>query len=197
MKKTPHILALLFAATAIISCQKVEPGARENTPQTLVSQNATNSGDALRGGGASNGCPPTEATLVAGRTIPAGVLSVTNDAEFAYVTYTADSGWSITQTHLYVGEWALIPVSGGGNARPGQFPYAGSHEFVSEVTYQVPMSVFTNNFCLSVAAHAVVVRRDENNNIVQRESAWGNGTRINPNGGAWGMAFNYCACGGI
>ena len=33
-------------------------------------------------------CPPTEVTLIAGQTINSGTVSVTNDAEYIYVTYT-------------------------------------------------------------------------------------------------------------
>ena len=71
-----------------------------------------------------SGCAPTTVTLKAGQTIDAGTVTVINDADFIYVTYTTANGYLLTQTHLYVGDCAAIPVNGPGNPMPGQFPYS-------------------------------------------------------------------------
>ena len=201
MKKIPHIVAILFAVCAIYSCQKIQPEPLATTiPETLATTTAKQAAttnppsQSLRGGGASNGCPPTIVNLLAGQTINSGTVTVSNDSNFVYVTYTTINDWRLTQTHLYVGDCALIPVNNPGNPIPGQFPYKGTHDKVTEVNYQIPISVFGANTCVCVAAHAVVVRVNGANQVVQTETGWGEGTLINLSGGNWGMKFNYCAC---
>ena len=132
--------------------------------------------------------------LVAGQTINAGTVTVTNDDAFIYVTYTTANGWMLTQTHLYVGACALIPVNGPGNPMPGQFPYSGTHNNITTYTYQVPISQIPAGGCGCIAAHAVVVKLNSSGQVINQQTGWGQGIRINPNGGNWGMKFEYCSC---
>ncbi len=202
MKKTPHIVALLIAVCAMYSCQKVQPDTlaapasaqKQSGTAPAQKQPGVTDEPAGRGGGASNGCAATDSILVAGQTINSGTVSVISDSNFVYVTYTTTNGWLLTQTHLYVGDCALIPVNNPGNPIPGQFPYTGVHARVTEVNYAIPRSALGALSCVCVAAHAVVVRVDANNNVIQQETAWGKGTRINLSGGNWGMKFDYCIC---
>jgi hypothetical protein len=135
-----------------------------------------------------------EVSLIAGQTMNSGNVTVTNDANFIYVTYNTANGWLLTQTHLYVGDCALIPVNGPGNPVPGQFPYASSHANITSYTYQIPIAKIPAGGCGCIAAHAVVVKLDGNGNVINTQTGWGQGIRINPNGGNWGMKFEYCSC---
>ena len=184
MKKSLFAILLATATITIFSCQKspVEPRAA-----------STDEGPVWGREGIAE-CPPTEVTLVAGQTINSGTVSVTNDADYIYVTYTTAPGWYLTQTHLYVGECGLIPTNNPGNPMPGQFPYSGSHNYVTTYTYEVPISAIPAGDCGCIAAHAVVKQLNGSGQVVQTQTGWGNGTPINLNGGNWGMKFDYCSC---
>jgi hypothetical protein len=199
MKKL-FLPALLFAMIfTIISCQKAdlrpsiaeEQSAAVQQPQYV--QNLQNATPALGREGEEH-CPATVVTLIAGQTIDAGTVTVSNDAEYIYVTYTTANGWFLTQTHLYVGDCALIPINNPGNPIPGQFPYSSTHNRIDSYTYQIPLSKIPEGTCGCIAAHAVVVQVDGNGNSVNQQTAWGNGVRINLSGGNWGMKFDYCSC---
>ncbi|MEJ7611868.1 MAG: hypothetical protein WKF88_11885 [Ferruginibacter sp.] len=132
-------------------------------------------------------------TLYAGQTINAGEVTVTRDADFIYVTYTTANGWLLTQTHLFVGECGSIPVTGSGNPRPGQFPYKTTHNKITSFTYTVPVSKLGADGCGCIAAHAVVVKLNAAGQVIQTETGWGDGPRINPTGN-WATRFDYCIC---
>jgi hypothetical protein len=178
MKKTLLIIALVTASVTIFSCKKEMPKPEQNNVET----NKVDIG----------GCEATEVILKAGQTIDAGTISVTNDADYIYVTYTATNGWLITQTHLYAGSCELVPVNNAGNPIPGQFPYKTTHNYAASYTYQIQIGTIGN--CGCIAAHAVVVKLNSSGQIIQQQTGWGNGVRINPNGGNWGMKFAYCTC---
>ena len=194
--------ALLFAVLFTISCKKTDQAPTQEQPAAPVQQGpryvvlAEGDGNKTMAQGREGepGCVATEVTLIAGQTINSGTISVTNDGDFIYVTYTATNGWKISQTHLYVGDCALIPVNNPGNPIPGQFPYASSHANVTSYTYQIPLSQIPAGTCGCIAAHAVVKQFDANNQQTAQETARGNGVRINLSGGNWGMKFDYCSC---
>lgn len=204
MKKLLLPALLTAAVFAIFSCQKVDvkPGMpQEEKPATTVQQtaryviipNVDEDGPVLNREG-TNDCTPIEVMLVAGQTINSGTVTVWNDAVNIYVTYTTANGWLLTQTHLYVGDCALIPVNNPGNPIPGQFPYSGTHNNITSYTYTIPISKIPAGSCGCIAAHAVVVKVNGSNQIIESQTAWGNGTRINMSGGNWGMKFDYCSC---
>ena len=119
--------------------------------------------------------PACETTLIAGQTWDAGVLSVSNDDDNLYVVFdTGDSGWTLGETHLYVG--TEPPES----SAPGRFPYK------YETEYTIPLSSFGGKSTLYIAGHAVVTRGD------QEETAWADtyGTRIRERGN-WALYFGY------
>ena len=132
-------------------------------------------------------------TLFAGQTIDVGEVTVSSDAAFIYVTYTTINGWVLTQTHLFVGECGAIPVTGSGNPQPGQFPYKTTHNKVTAYTYAIPVSRLGADGCGCIAAHAVVMKLNAAGQVIQTETAWGNGPRINPTGN-WATRFTYCLC---
>ena len=196
--------ALFFATLFSVSCKKNEQAlaAEQEQSATSVPQGSRyvilpegegNKQTVLSREGDS-GCVATIVTLIAGQTINSGTVTVTNDSNFIYVTYTTTNGWVLAQTHLYVGDCALIPVNNPGNPIPGQFPYASAHNNVTTYTYQIPLSQIPSGSCGCIAAHAVVKKYNSANQQIGQETAWGNGTRINLSGGNWGMKFDYCSC---
>lgn len=126
----------------------------------------------------------TTVDFMAGQHINAGTITVGNDEENLYVTYTTTDGWLLNATHLYIGENAPAKVA------PGQFPYKATHDpRVTSYTYIIPLTDVPD--CMTIAAHAEVVKIDANGNIIQGETAWGKGDRISPKGN-WAMMFTYC-----
>ncbi|MEP7256721.1 MAG: hypothetical protein ABI666_13160 [Ferruginibacter sp.] len=199
MKKKLLYSALAFTITsvAIFSCQKADITPTNNTPASAPAQEYVkippidNDGPVL---GRTDECLPTEVNLMAGQTMIAGTITVTNDSSYIYVTYTTTGGWVLTQTHLYVGDCALIPVNNPGNPIPGQFPYGGTLNNVTTVTYQIPISKIPMGGCGCIAAHAVVKQLNSSGGTIQTQTGWGQGTLINMTGGNWGMKFDYCSC---
>jgi len=204
MKKTLLLACIFVCALTIISCKKTElplPNAAgatsteagQPTNRYVVIHTADNPGVST-GRTYGEPCTPTEVMLVAGQTMDAGTVTVSNDANYIYVTYTTTNGWVLTQTHLYVGDCALIPVNNPGNPMPGQFPYTSAHNNVTTYTYQVPISRIPLEGCGCIAAHAVVKKYNASNQLIDTQTGWGNGVRINLTGGNWGMKFDYCSC---
>ncbi len=195
--------ALFFAVLFTASCKKADQAApvqqtTATTPQgqqyVILAEGDGNKEIVLGREGEPGDCVATEVTLIAGQTINSGTVSVTNDGENIYVTYTTTNGWVLAATHLYVGDCALIPTNNPGNPIPGQFPYTGTHANVTSYTYTVPLSQIPPGTCGCIAAHAVVKQYNGSNQQVGQETAWGNGVRINLSGGNWGMKFDYCSC---
>ena len=103
----------------------------------------------------------TEVRLLAGQHIEVGKVTVTNDDDYLYVTYSTEGfGWTMTETHLHVGNTkGDFPLSGNNNPAPGRFDFSGNHDFVSEVTYTIEKSELPElmaNGLYYIAAHAVV-----------------------------------------
>jgi hypothetical protein len=180
MKKTLLIITLVTASVTIFSCKKETP-----LPEQLNAETSKVDID---------NCVGTEVVLKAGQTIDAGTIEVTNDADYIYVTYTTANGYLLTQTHLFAGNCALVPVNNNGNPMPGQFPYKTVHNYATSYTYQIPVSTIGLGNCGCIAAHAVVVKLGANGQVIEQQTGWGNGVRINPNGGNWGMKFDFCTC---
>ena len=203
MKKSLLSLCIFAFVLTINSCKKTEL-----TPPSDAVVKVTETNQAARyvtefgagspaviAGRLSNGeCEPTVVTLLAGQTINSGTVTVTNDASYIYVTYATTNGWVLSQTHLYVGDCALIPVNNPGNPIPGQFPYTSAHNNINTYTYQIPISRIPLEGCGCIAAHAVVKKYNSANQLVDTQTGWGNGVRINLSGGNWGMKFDYCSC---
>lgn len=188
MKKFLLLFAIALPVLGLMSCKKesVEPSATDQG-------NANNPifGRVDEPGGT---CPATTVDLIAGQFYNSGSVSVTNDADYIYVTYTTANGYLLTQTHLYVGNCNAIPVNNPGNPMPGQFPYASTHNYANTYTYQVPISAIPAGGCGCIAAHAVVKKLNASGQVIETQTGWGNGVRINLSGGNWGMRFDYCSC---
>lgn len=200
MKKLLLPALLVAAGLTFFSCQKTEvkpgmsqeqSGTTQQTSRYVIFQNSDEGGIIS---GRIEDCIPTEVLLIAGQTMTAGTITVSNDADFIYVTYTTTNGWVLTQTHLYVGDCALIPVNNPGNPIPGQFPYKAVHNNITSYTYTVPISQIPAGGCGCIAAHSVVKQLNGSGGTIQTQTGWGQGTLINLTGGNWGMKFDYCSC---
>lgn len=202
MKKFIQTSCIFAIALVFISCKKTALDPTTNTVQTPATTqpasktNQANPDDKVIIGGRTNeeSCEPTTVALLAGQTIEAGTVTVSNDEDFIYVTYTTANGWVLSQTHLFVGNIALLPVNNAGNPIPGRFPNKSPHNNVTSYTYQVPISSIPLQTCGTIAAHSVVKKYNASNQLIDTQTGWGNGARINPTGGNWAMKFDYCSC---
>lgn len=137
-------------------------------------------------------------TLFAGQTIDIGKVNVAvvNDAiEVTYDIMAAD--WELTEAQLWLGRVKEeMPQTRNGNPKIGNFPFnAGDITGATSWTFVKPLSELgitnTNtceDFTVFFAAHASVRRVDANGNVVQTETAWGDGYRL-VDRGSWATGF--------
>lgn len=132
--------------------------------------------------------------LIGGQNTDIGSVKAEIVGDNLVVTYNAEDGVLLYQTHLNV---SVIPI---GDSTPGQFPF--KHDELGGVTtdvYVIPLSIFgLSNPCvecdecneyLYIASHAAVSGG---------ETAWGQGMEIVDNTGNWAMYFGLpitCECG--
>lgn len=106
-------------------------------------------------------CAEGSAVLKAGRTGHfAGTVSYYIEEGTLFVTYTAADGVTINETHLWVGtDISDMPAAGNGAPRNGHFPYGGSYNGITEVTYEIELidiAGFEEGSDIYIVAHAVV-----------------------------------------
>ena len=186
-------LSLLMATIflSLTSCNKESLRSKKRGSRNITTTtNPTVSFDEYYSGA----CPTSTTPLIAGQHINAGNVTVSNDDAYIYVTYNTENGYVLRETHLFVGGCEAIPVTNAGNPSPGQFPYKNSHNDCTTFTYRVPISAIPAGSCGCVAAHAALVKYGANGQVIDSQTGWGSGTLINPNGGSWGMKFQYCSC---
>lgn len=152
-----------------------------------------------------SGPEPVAVPLIAGKTIPAGTVECWIEGGTLYVRYLVGEGWSLKETHLAVAaDLSGIPMTPSGNPQPGRFPMGTSHmPFVQEYTYSVDIESYglTEAATITFAAHAALVRIDEDLQVLGEESAWAEGERFphDPPGkpkhetGSWAMYFTLDA----
>lgn len=169
-------IILLVSVITLWSCSKESPMGVDETetlyentsPQTRRSENTE---------------PVATVNLIAGQNTIVGEVSLTLDGSTLWVTYETYENWTITETHLYLGDCENRPQNRPGNPLVGQFPYSGEHATGTQ-TVLYPFDVNSINQTGCIAAHAVV-----KNNSGGTETAWGEG---NPYGGnQWAMYFQY------
>ncbi|MBP6432085.1 MAG: hypothetical protein KA319_09980 [Ferruginibacter sp.] len=192
MKRNFYNILLAVTFLFLASCEKNNELVTQQNNTTPINQVQPSSALAGRTN-PDDGCPETTIQLTAGQFYNAGSVVVSNDADFIYVTYTTANGYLLTQTHLFAGNCNAVPVNNQGNPAPGQFPHKTIHNNLTSYTYQIPVSLIPAGGCGCIAAHAVVVKLNELGEVIEEETAWGNGVQINPTGN-WGMKFDYCSC---
>lgn len=137
---------------------------------------------------------PKVVTLFAGQTINAGTVTVSNDENNLYVTFTTANDWLLSETHLHVADsLASIPQNKSGNPKIGNFEYQTSYDpAVSEDTYVIAkadLSLDENNSVV-IAAHAVVVQIGSDGVISESETGWAAGESF-VDRGSWATYFAY------
>lgn len=137
-------------------------------------------------------------TLFAGQTTNVGTICVDNDLLNLTVTYTTVSGWTLEETHLFVGtSYTDVPKTQTGNPKVGLFPYGSDSVSAGTTTsvITIPLGDFGagGTPCVSkqltLAGHAVVAKVNSDGSI-RRETAWGSGTRFTTKG-SWATYFIY------
>jgi len=126
--------------------------------------------------------PDCTTYFIAGQHDTVGTVSVDYDGDSATVTFETTGDWVMTGTHLWMGDCANLPLNKAGNAAPGQFPYAGSHNNLTSVSYRIYVGA---DSCYCVAAHADVMDTATG----RTETAWGDGPSLGKN---WSMYFRCC-----
>lgn len=165
-------VALAAVAISFSACQKEEV-IPNNNPAGFTASRASSSNYSAANGVSFTACGSTTVDFLAGQSMDAGDITISNDENYCYVTYTLQNGWEMTQLHLYVGSLALCPVTGSGNPQPGQFPYAKSFKNgETSWTVKIPLSSLPENFI--VAAHANVDGSNATNGS-GGQTAWGDG----------------------
>jgi hypothetical protein len=131
-------------------------------------------------------------TLWAGKNINVGTVTygINEQAQF-YVTYnTSGSGWLISETHMFAGDKARMPLNRPGSPKVGRFPYSRVHcPRVNSVTYTVPLTSLppAEEPGFVVAAHCVVKK-----GCGRTETAWAEGDySFNDKGWGWYDIFYF------
>ena len=136
---------------------------------------------------------PVVWTLTAGQTINVGTVTVENNETDLTVTYQTITGWGITETHLYVGDCALVPRNKQGVPVPGQFPYTSGPHSPPVTTWEYTISLSNLDACYCVYAHAAVTMVDAGgNDIGGGETGWGGDQEFPPEINRWGFFGEAC-----
>ena len=131
--------------------------------------------------------------LIAGQHRNVGDISVCNDSNNLYVQYATVDGWTMTETHLAVDiQLDLIPQTRSGNPKVGRFPYQRTYiPGMEEDTFVINLAAagFKEGDKLIIAAHAVVQLKDDQDNLIQQETGWGEGEDFP--GRSWATYISY------
>lgn len=131
-------------------------------------------------------------TLWAGQNIDAGTVTVTAEGDNLVVTYETSGGWTMDELHLWAGyDLTSMPTTRKGNPIPGQFPYV-SENIAGKTAYSFTIGLSELGVdcgeSVYLAAHAALSLLDENGDVVQTETGWGDGTNILSKGN-WATYF--------
>ena len=88
-------------------------------------------------------CPqgsPCTVDLFGGQTIDAGDVTFSQDGDLLFVQIDTQDGWEFDTLHVYVGS-EPVPTNGGGNVKPGRFPYS--------IDFDAPVSGYSQVISLS------------------------------------------------
>jgi hypothetical protein len=120
---------------------------------------------------------------MAGQHTEMGEVIVTNDDKYLYVEFVAYEPWVIVETHVAVSDSLDgIPQTKKGNPKIGNFEYS--------IDSFIDLGDWPCGTDLYIAAHAVVQMLDENGNVIDEQTAWGEGEPFNDKG-SWAMYFMH------
>jgi hypothetical protein len=138
-------------------------------------------------------CEPYATELIAGQHFDTGSVTLSNTDDNLELTLDTNSPYQIVEVHAYVGV-DPIPLTNGGMAAPGQFPYKQTFaEPVDSWQLSIPLAELEVG-CgddLNVAVHAVVVSFERGQEVFH-ETAWAFGPEQFDAG--WGWHFDYEIC---
>lgn len=175
MRRSCHpLLPLVVVALVLMGCSRTESPVDSNgeiTQATVLLGLSTNAG------------VTHEVRLIAGQRFDAGTVSCWVDDNTLFVRYETAAGWMLAETHVAVAA-ALdgIPRTRTGNPIVGHFPLHSTHDSpASGHTHTVDLDAWglADLDELYVAAHAEVGLYS-GGELVQEESAWGEGERFLP-----------------
>ena len=182
MKKITFILLALLMT---VSCSK------ENDDTTVQNNGlipVKDFGRLLPSEGPTDPCYDIK-DIYAGQHVYVGTVTYAYDpvAQTMDVTYTMDAGWTLEETHLWVGDCNNLPTNNPGNPIIGQFSYKGTH---AAGTTTVNYLVENVNATDCISAHSVV-----NGPNGENETGWMEGTVYTSNG-SWAMyrEYNFSQC---
>lgn len=119
--------------------------------------------------------------LMAGQSIDAGEVVVSNDGDYLYINFVVDDPWILVESHVAVSlTLDGIPLNKSGNPKIGLFPYADGAVIDLSQFGECGTELF-------IAAHAVVKMWDGFQ--WQTQTGWGQGSGFD--GNSWAMYFNY------
>jgi hypothetical protein len=162
-------------AFAAVSCEKSYMG--ENSPllQSRASDEIVSNPQV---------CSEDVFDLFAGQSVDVGSVTVANDDQNIYVTFSTDAGWFLTETHLYVMDYAATS-----RLAPGQAPFkSGALSNASSFTFAVPFDACGGT--VYIQAHAAVVKVNELGEVIGGETAYG-GEISKPKKGSWFGTIDY------
>lgn len=120
-----------------------------------------------------------------------GDVFVRRSGQFLSITFTTDSGWTMSETNLAVAtSLEGIPQTKSGNPKIGRFPYKADHPDGTEThTFVINLNDYYPNWgwsgnTLYFAAHAVVSHPDEG-----EETAWADTWGQSFPGSSWALYF--------
>jgi len=111
-----------------------------------------------------------------------------NTADSLYVDLATTGNWWLQAASIYVGALTNMPQTPNGNPKVEHFPYQQSYSPEKKTTrFAIPLAGLPS--CFIVAVHAEA-RKIVNGQLVQSETAWGQGGNLP--GSSWAMAAEFC-----
>lgn len=138
-------------------------------------------------------CATDDANLIAAQNIDAGSVRIDNDGTNLLIQVTADSGWLISEVHIFAGVGSA-PVNKKGTVVPGHFPFNQPYATpVSVHTLAVPLASLGIGCgdTLNTVVHAVVRKREAGGGF-QEETAFGDGAPLHTT--RWGFSSTREIC---
>jgi len=118
-----------------------------------------------------------------------GDLTVVNDEEYLYVTYTLTNDWYVKNIKMFVGDVNDLPMNHGGNPVVGHFPIK-EHFASGTTTFTYTFNVSELPDCLVIAVFSSN-EKIVNGVKVDSGSAWSYGTEFSAKK-RWGWYSEYC-----
>jgi hypothetical protein len=140
------------------------------------------------------------AELYAGQDMDVGNVNVSYDnvtGELTVEFVVVSDNWALSETHVDVGTTlGDIPQTKKGNPIPGKFDYSDEYlpaDRITSDTFVIAVGQLEAGDTLYVAAHAEMVELDAEDQIIQEESAWGDGEDFEGANWATCIVFVYGA----